>query len=177
MKTTHNMVWVAEKEVLCKVHCAKKLLVPMSNMNMEKNVKQNNITLITSNIEDTLLDLSMTNYYYQNRQWIWMVLYCKVIPAFILRIRHWGPHGRIWNWNHFTFCNSIYCMSTNFTNLPSFCYKQHVIRLQKFDKPWKKTQGQNILNIYIYIYFCMIAWWYNLAHITYQRFHNKLWLI
>ena len=40
----------------------------MSNMNMEKNVKQNNITLITSNIEDALLDLSMTNYYYQNRQ-------------------------------------------------------------------------------------------------------------
>ena len=43
----------------------------MSNLKKKrkkKEVKQNNISSIMSNIEDALLDLSWTNYYYQNRQ-------------------------------------------------------------------------------------------------------------
>ena len=62
------------------------------------------------------------------------------IPAFILRNSHIGKDTRIWKRNHFSFCDSVHHVATNGTNFLSLCYKQHVVRPQKFNKSWTKRK-------------------------------------
>lgn len=73
-------------------------------------------------------------------------------PFFILRNMHIRQQSRILNRKNSNAGNAIYSMAINSADLPSLCYKQHVMWSQELDESYKKGKGKlqrpHRINIY-----------------------------